>query len=141
MRRFSSSEARSTSVTCSVQVLPTSVQTGVSAARSVRRLASSSAGTPFRVVLEKAARRARLTPSEVRVASATAWGRAGHETLMYSSPNLFPGHPLIGRSAVRFKATIQFLSLGLGDLQRFLLVYYAFPQRLDKMYAFVNTKL
>ena len=39
--------ARSTSVTCSVQVLPTRVLTGVSAASSVRSSASSSAGTPF----------------------------------------------------------------------------------------------
>ena len=42
MRRFSSSVVRSTSVTCSVQVLPTTVHTGVCASTSARMLASSS---------------------------------------------------------------------------------------------------
>ena len=55
MRRFSSSVVRSTSVTCSVHVLPTTVQTGVCASSSALMLASSSGLPPTRQVDPKAA--------------------------------------------------------------------------------------
>ena len=58
MRRFSSKLVRSTSVTCSVQVLPTTVHTGVAASSSAWMLASSSGLPPTRQVAPKAAMRA-----------------------------------------------------------------------------------
>jgi len=60
MRRFSSRVVRSTSVTCSGQVFPTTVHTGVPASSSARMLASSSGPAPARQVEPKAARSARF---------------------------------------------------------------------------------
>ena len=58
MRRFSSGVVRSTSLTWSDQVLPTTVQTGAPESRSAWMLASPSGVPPTRQVAPKAAIRA-----------------------------------------------------------------------------------
>ena len=58
IRRFSSSVVRRTSVTWSVQVFPTTVQTGAPESRRARMFASSSGPPPTRQVEPKAVTRA-----------------------------------------------------------------------------------
>ena len=58
MRRFSSRLTRSTLLRCRPQVLPTIVTVSVNTSASTRRASSSSAATPLRRVMPKAARRA-----------------------------------------------------------------------------------